>query len=100
MTSSGIGLAVDLQINLVKNLYRYLCTYIHSIPIRIHIFPSGPERNPNPHDLFGSATVGCNAESKNQFTYDSANGGLKPDPTSTTNTCSATAGAAGVYAIA
>lgn len=44
--------------------------------------------------------VGCNAESKNQFTYDSANGGLKPDPTSTTNTCSATAGAAGTYAIA
>jgi type IV pilus assembly protein PilA len=42
---------------------------------------------------------GCNAESSNLFTYDSAAGGLSPDPT-TGNTCGTAPGDAGVVTVA
>ena len=43
--------------------------------------------------------VGCNAGSQKEFTYDSQTGGLAADPTSTTNTCGATAGQAGTLTV-
>ena len=49
-------------------------------------------------DMF--TIVGCNAGSAKEFTYDSSEGGLAPDPTAVDNDCAAaTAGAAGVLTV-